>query len=361
MRRRQAVRRTRLPPGGRERPPVPPPGRPRLRGADGEKPLAAGLRAGRAPGSSPLPPAAEASGARGGARPRSRREAADARPRRPLGQRRGTAGREPRAAAGGGGGGRAAGGRPAAGVPALPARLRRGPAGRTHVALRVDGLQQPVPDLLRGGGRSRCHCLGEAGRLRPGRAGGGARPGRGGGSSLAGGGLLGEPESHDSLPARRGRRRSQRGAGGNRDGATGPGPTVPLRAKLNCGQEPAPRRAPWDTPDAVTHGAPLTPRRTHRRARRAPARWALRGARLRSAAGAVRACAAGRARGSMAGGREGRRAAVRGPARRGGQRLPPPRPAPAPGACRPSAVPPATLRREAAPDGTKPRGERGFK
>lgn len=39
----------------------------------------------------------------------------------------------------------------------VPAR-----AAGTYVALGVDGLQQPVPDLLRRR-RSRCHCLGEAG------------------------------------------------------------------------------------------------------------------------------------------------------------------------------------------------------
>lgn len=34
----------------------------------------------------------------------------------------------------------------------------------THIAVGVDGLQQPVPDLLRGRSRSRCHCLPGGGR-----------------------------------------------------------------------------------------------------------------------------------------------------------------------------------------------------
>lgn len=63
-------------------------------------------------------------------------------------------GRVPRSPAGeghwGGGGSRAH----AASVPAR--------AAGSYVALGVDGLQQPVPDLLRRR-RSRCHCLGEAG------------------------------------------------------------------------------------------------------------------------------------------------------------------------------------------------------
>lgn len=53
----------------------------------------------------------------------------------------------------------------------VPAR-----AGGTYVALGVDGLQQPVPDLLRRR-RSRCHCLGEAGGERPGQRAGGLRRG----------------------------------------------------------------------------------------------------------------------------------------------------------------------------------------
>lgn len=255
-----------------------PAGRPRGPGL-GERAAAAALAAGpragsalrsfpatarsggfRCPGRSPAAAAVPAGGRAAPAPPRT----AAREPREPRGPR----------------------GRPVSGVPALPARERRSPAGRTHVALRVDGLQQPVPDLLRGGGRSRCHCLGEAGRLRPGRAGGGCqagpgrrlltrrrRPPRGAGVAC-------------SLPARRGKRRWERSAGGT---ATGPGPTVPLGAKLNCGQEPAPRRAPWDTPDAVTHGAPLTPRRTHRRARSAPAHCGpARSAHARSAPGGAR-------------------------------------------------------------------------
>lgn len=53
----------------------------------------------------------------------------------------------------------------------VPARARG-----TYVALGVDGLQQPVPDLLRRR-RSRCHCLGEAGGERPGQRAGGLRRG----------------------------------------------------------------------------------------------------------------------------------------------------------------------------------------
>lgn len=238
-----------------ERPPSP------TQGAGGEAPPGAGPWASTEPGAARyrpqrrLPVPGEERVA-----PRSRRE--ERRRRRPRGSRRSLSGRRR--------GRRATGAR----RPRAAGRGAPGPAGRTHVALRVDGLQQPVPDLLRGGGRSRCHCLGEAGRLRPGRAGGGAGPGRGGGSSLAGGGgLLGEPESHVRSP-RSGGGGARSGARRNRGGATGPGPTAPLGAELNCGQEPAPRRAPWDTPDAVTHGAPLTSLRTHRRARRARARRA---------------------------------------------------------------------------------------
>lgn len=201
-------------------------------------------------------------------------------------------GRSPAAAAVPAGGG----GRAAPGAPSDSGGGRRGgsPGGR-----RAGGPRPVSPRCRHGSGGARravltllcgsmaCSsrsliCCGEgagAAVIAWAKRGGCGRGGRAAGPGRAGAAAPHSPAAASSgsrsrmirSPRGGGRRRSERGAGGNRGGATGPGPTVPLGAKLNCGQEPAPRRAPWDTPDAVTHGAPLTPRRTHRRARRAPA------------------------------------------------------------------------------------------